>query len=308
MRTRVALIGCGAWGENLLRVLGESPRAAVVAVADPRADRRALAASRAPHAAIVEDLDDAIAAGVDAVLIATPASSHAGLALRAIEAGVDLFVEKPLALSALDAERCAIEARARGLVGMVGHLLLYHPTIVELLRVVSRGELGPLRRFDATRASATRSRETSALWALGPHDLSILFALDHSPIRDLSASPHEGCGVTVRIAMESGLDARIELAGERPAKDRRVEVAGSLGRARFDDIASPRQLSLETRENRVIDVAWREPLAIEVEHFLACVEARRAPRTPLEEGARVAHTLALAEAALDHGTATGTLG
>jgi predicted dehydrogenase len=298
---RVALVGCGAWGQNLLRVLVESPRARVVAVADPSALRRSVAASLAPGAAVVPSLDEAIACGLDAVLIAAPPQAHAGLVTRALAAGLDVFVEKPLALRPADAERCAALASTLGRVAMVGHLLRYHPTVERLVQLARSGALGRLLGLEAARLSVAgpaappprSGRERSALWLLGPHDVSVLHALDPSPVHTLTARTGPG-GDPVFVAAEllSGLAFSATFSRSAPAKERTIRVIGTAATAVFDDVRAPDRLLVGGAE---IAVPWREPLAVEIEHFLGCVETRARPRTPLDDGVTVVRALALAE-------------
>lgn len=308
MTVRAALIGCGAWGQNLLRVLAASPRARLVAVADPRPAARARAKFLAPEAELVGSLDEALAAGVDAVVIATPAHTHAALVLAALEAGVDVFVEKPLAMSAADAERCAARARALGRVGMVGHLLLHHPTVARLLELAQSGALGELLSVESARLSTAGDRSAPVLWTLGPHDLSVLFALDPSPPREIvTRAAASGDEAQLAITLESGRAARIALSRVHPTKERRITVIGSEAAAVFDDVRAPDRVLLgrvTRRRGRAAVtltgermVAWREPLAVEIDHFLACVEERKAPLTPLEDGVEVVRALGRAEQA-----------
>jgi predicted dehydrogenase len=293
VKVRVALIGCGLWGRNLLRVLVESPRARVVAVADPHPQRRALAEAMAPEAAVVTALDEALAEGLDAVLIATPPHTHAPLAFAALAAGVDVFVEKPLTTRAADAERLAAKAAALGRVGMVGHLLRYHPAVVRLVELCAAGALGPLRRFEATRLSVAGDRSASALWTLGPHDLSVLHALDPSPVRALAArAAPSGDPALFEAELASGLEVSIALSRVAPAKERRIRVTGASGTAVLDDVRAPDRVLLDGDE---VVVPWREPLAVEVEHFLRCVQDRARPLTSFEEGRLVVQALAAAE-------------
>lgn len=308
MTVRIALVGCGVWGKNILRVLTESPRARLVAVADAHPARRAEAADRARTAAIVPSLDDALDLGVDAVAIATPAPTHASLVLRAIEAGAHVFVEKPLALTPADADLCVAAAAARGRIGMVGHLLRYHPAVVRLLDLTRSGALGELSAVESARFSTARDRSASALWTLGPHDFSVLHALDPSPIRAVSAtSAPAGDPLRIEAELESGLAAKIALSGSHARKERRICVIGASKIAVLDDVRAPdRVLLAEPRRRRgasaaavttgEIAVPWYEPLAAEIEHFLCCVEDRARPLTPLEDGALVVRSLARAEA------------
>lgn len=310
MTIRVALIGCGAWGSNLLRVLEQSPRAAVVAVADTRALQRRHARDLSPGAEVVASLDEALALGVAAVVIATPAHTHAALALAAMDAGVDVFVEKPLAMTIADAERCAARAEALGRVGMVGHLLRYHPAVTRLVELCRGGALGPLERVEAARRSVNGDRTASALWTLGPHDLSVIHAIDASAIDAITAAgPASGADAIVDLTLQSGLTARVALSRAHPAKERRFAVIGRDHAAIFDDVRAPDRVLLGRPGKRrggateiaitgEATVAWHEPLALEVEHFLRCVEERTPPRTGFSDGVMVVRALARAEAAI----------
>jgi predicted dehydrogenase len=293
---RVALIGCGQWGQNLLRVLLQNRRARLVAVADPSAARRREARALAKAAAVVPSLEDAIAQGVDAVLIAAPSHAHAGLVLDALAAGVDVFVEKPLATRLADAERCAASAAALGRVAMVGHLLRYHPTVERLLDLAHAGALGRLVRVESARLSITGDHAASALWTLGPHDFSVVHALDASPLRIVAArTPPGGDPVVVDAELASGLCVSITLSRAGLVKERRMRVVGSAATAFFDDVRAPDRLVVGGAE---LCVPWVEPLARETDHFLRCVEERARPRTPFEEAVTVVRVLAEVEATL----------
>jgi predicted dehydrogenase len=307
---RVALIGCGAWGSNLLRVLEQSPRAAVIAVADTRPLQRRHARDLSPGAEVVATLDEALALGVDAVVIATPAHTHATLALAALDEGADVFVEKPLAMSVVDAERCAARAEARGRIGMVGHLLRYHPAVTRLVEICRGGALGPLEHVEAARRSVNGDRSASALWTLGPHDLSVIHAIDETPIDALTASgPASGADATVQLTLQSGLTARVSLSRASAAKERRFAVIGRDHAAIFDDVRAPDRVLLGRPTRRrgapteiaitgEATVAWHEPLALEVDHFLRCVEDRTPPRSGFSDGVLVVRALARAESAI----------
>jgi predicted dehydrogenase len=248
------------------------------------------------------------------VVIATPPASHAELALRALDAGTDVLVEKPLALDAA-ADLCAARAAALGRVAMVGHLLRYHPAVVRMIALAREGALGDVLGFGATRLSvnagrdsafagpsvtAARSIARSTLWALGPHDVSILGAVDGSAIQDVSARTRPG-RVTLEARLASGLAARIELGRSSPAKVRQLRLLGTSRVALLDDVRAPDRIVIAGRRGgieREIRVGFQEPLAVEVEHFLRCVEARAQPLTSFEEGAAVVRVLARAEATL----------
>lgn len=297
MTIRVALVGCGGWGRNLLRVLVESPRAQVVAVAETHPLGRGVAAVLAPGAIVVATLDEALAASPDAVVVATPPHTHAALALRALAAGADVFVEKPLATRVADAERMVTRAAALRRIGMVGHLLRYHPAVERVLELARGGALGALQGFESRRLSVAGDRSASALWTLGPHDFSVLHALDPSPIRALAArAAPSGDPAHVEVELASGLVASITVSRVGPAKERRLRVVGAAATATLDDVRAPDRVLVVPAEELI--VPWREPLAVEIDHFLRCVEERATPLTSFEEGLVVVRAVAAAEDSL----------
>ena len=218
----IALIGYGSWGRNILRVLASAPSAEVVAVADVDANRRNAAHEVLPSAKATGSLEEALDAGARAVVIATPPNTHAKLALRAICAGADVFVEKPLATGVADAERCAAEADRLGAIAMVGHLLRYHPSVERLITLVRDGTLGEFKRLDARRVSVAGDRSASAVWTLGPHDLSVLHAIDPAPIRHFSMQARpSGDPTLLDLTLCSGVRAVLFLSRAGPVKERR---------------------------------------------------------------------------------------
>ena len=158
----------------------------------------------APHAAVTGDVDRVLAdPAVHAVVIATPAATHADLACRALAAGKHVLVEKPLALAVTDAERVVAAATAAGRVVLVGHLMVFHPALVRLKELVASGELGDLYYLHSRRVNLGRlRRDENALWSFGPHDVSMIDALlEEAPVRvtasrpELPAAGHRGRGV-----------------------------------------------------------------------------------------------------------------
>lgn len=291
MTVRVALIGCGTWGKNLGRALATSRRAELIAVADPR-PQASFAGARA-----VASLDAALDLRPDAVVIATPCATHAELARRALDAGVDVLVEKPLAMRPSEADELSERAQALGRVGMVGHVLRFHPTLRALLAMAEDGELGEVTHLATARLSTAGDGATPALWALGPHDLSLLHALDDGPLDAIGLRSSKDDVVVVE-ARVGGLTAAIELARRHPTKERRVSVVGARATVHFDDVHAPERLVVENAHaTRELEVAWHEPLAAEIDHFLGCVEERSQPLTSLAEGAWVVRALYAAERA-----------
>jgi len=306
---RAALVGAGAWGKNLARVVARNPRAQLVAIADPIPARRALVGAVAPEAVLVASIDEALGLGVDAVLIAAPPELHAALVGRALAGGADVFVEKPMATRLADAERCAARAKALGRVAMVGHLMRYHPTVERLIEVAASGEIGRLLRVESVRRSVAgdqRDRSLGALWALGPHDFSVIERIDASPRVSLRARVGpSGDPVDIEAELASGLFAEVSLARAALTKERRIRIAGRRGSVVFDDVLAPDRLFVN---GRALRVPWEEPLAREVDHFFACIEARAQPRTSFEDGLTVVRALAEVEASIAAGREAASSG
>ena len=193
---RVAVIGCGYWGKNLVRNFAEL--GALTAVCDP--DRATATQLSQRFAAPVRDLDDVLRdPGIDAVAIAAPAVQHAALATAAIEAGKHVFVEKPLALAAAEAERLCEFADRRDRRLMVGHLLQYHPAFVALRDLVREGALGRLQYVYSNRLNLGKvRREEDILWSFAPHDLSMILSLVGDEPSEVTATG--GCYLHQTIA------------------------------------------------------------------------------------------------------------
>ncbi|HJS69292.1 MAG TPA: Gfo/Idh/MocA family oxidoreductase, partial [Gaiellaceae bacterium] len=179
----VGIAGLGPWGSNLARNFNELARLAWACDADET--KLAGAAARYPAARATMRFEDLLEDdSLDAVVVATPVPTHADLARRALAVGKHVFVEKPMALGADDAEELVALAEERGLVLMPGHLLLYHPGVAKLKELVDSGELGEILYVYGNRVNlGTIRRDENALWSLGVHDLSvILHLLDAEPV------------------------------------------------------------------------------------------------------------------------------
>jgi UDP-2-acetamido-3-amino-2,3-dideoxy-glucuronate N-acetyltransferase len=319
-KVRCVLVGAGAWGTNVLRALLAHPRAELCAVVDPCEAAREAARRRAPHVPAVRSFGEALALGPTAALVASPAGTHGSLAAEALGAGLALLCEKPLTTDAGEADALvALAQRARG-PALVGHLMRYHPGVVRLLEAARAGAIGAPRHVIARRRSPPPPRrgDGSALWALGPHDLSVALALDPSPLAEVRAD--EGAfdaqglshAAVVRARFASGLTLRLALSRVHATKERAFVVHGDEGALVFDDMrphaerllvvegrdaSTPDRLDPDelARRGRPLPFAPAEPLAEEVDHFVRLALDGGAPRTPLSEGATVVRWLARAE-------------
>ena len=322
---RIGVIGAGAWGLNHIRILAAHPRCELVAIADPKPQAIERARLIAPDAALVHDADHVLGhAAIDAVVIASPAPTHATLAVAAFRARKHVLIEKPMAMTTQEARIVVDAARAAQCVGMVGHLMLYHPAVLRLRELLRSGVLGKLHYLHATRVNLGRlRRDENALWSFGPHDLSMIEFL--SGLRPVSVSargqsvlqPNVEDVVFLNMKYASGEMAHVHLSWLSPRKERRLTIVGSQKMAEFDDVAHdklrvydkgydrPPEFTeyaeyLTVRDGDVLipQIAMREPLQLQLEHFVDCIETGEVPRSSLESGASVTAVLEAAQLSL----------
>ena len=303
---RVAVIGCGAWGRNLVRA--HASLGSLVAVVD--ADPGMAAAQAELYGVTARTVEEVVAdPEIDAVVIAAPAIAHAELARRVVAAGKHVFVEKPLALTVPDAEAVVAEAEAAGVVLMVGHLLQYHPAFLALRDLVAEGRLGELRYLYSNRLNLGRIRqEENSLWSFAPHDLSMLLALVGEEPDEVTATggyflhPDIADVTTTHLSFPSGPQAHVFVSWLHPFKEQRLVVVGSDAMAVFDDTQDWAEKlvvfdhgvdwvdgvpTADRAEPTPIALPAAEPLKLECQHFLDCVATGTAPRTDGHEGLRV---------------------
>jgi UDP-2-acetamido-3-amino-2,3-dideoxy-glucuronate N-acetyltransferase len=316
-RGRIALLGVGSWGRNLLRVLTEFEEIGAVFDPDPRALDHAPPQLRAGSV-------DAILGNpaIEGVVIATPAATHFELARMALLANRDVFVEKPLTLDPAEGAELVELADRLGRVLMVGHVTLYHPAILELKQRLKRGELGRPQYLYSNRLNSGRVRETeNILWSFAPHDFAVLlYLLDASPTEVLAVgSSHlkEGrADVTLtHLKFPGGERAHIFVSWLHPMREHRLVVTGERRMAHFADDERGGSLSLydigvgksgerSVKPSAAMDVValpHREPLRLEIGHFLECMDRREEPLTGGRHGLEVVRLLAAADASLRSG-------
>lgn len=259
-------------------------------------------------------------------MLATPARSHAELALRAIERGRHVLIEKPLALSLDEAREVVRAAEAAGVVGMVGHLMVYHPGVQALRQLVDAGELGEIYYLTSTRANLGRARsDENALWSFGPHDLSMIDLLVQREPTSITARgasylrPGIADVVFMNLAFGSTppLMSHVQLSWLSPRKERRLIVVGSKKMAEFDDTAEQslriydrgydrlefadfaEYLTLRFGDVTVAPIERTEPLTVELQHFVSCIVEHKRPATDLQSGLRIVRWLTAAQQSLD---------
>jgi predicted dehydrogenase len=277
-----------------------------------------------PGARVTADLGAVLADDrVDAVVLATPVSTHETLAIQVLEAGKHCFVEKPMARSEAGAQAVVAAAEAAGRTLMVGHLLEYHPGVVKLKELIDGGELGRVLYIYGNRLNLGKLRaDENALWSLGAHDVSVLLRLAGEVPYEVEARGEsymrEGVEDVVFcfLRFPSGLAGHLHLSWLDPHKERRFTVVGDARMATFDDMASEGKISVYDKGfdpardaygeylPRSGDI-WSprlstvEPLRLEVEHFVRSVREGTPPISDGAAGLRVVRVLEALQRSLD---------
>ncbi len=309
----VAVVGCGAWGKNLVRNF--SRLGALAAVCDPDEAGRRLATEIAPGVEVSDSLEAALAC--PAIAIATPAETHYELARRALLADRDVFVEKPLALTYEQGAELVRLAEEHQRILMVGHVLEYHPAVIRLLELVASGELGRVHYIYSHRLSLGKvRREENILWSFAPHDIAVILRLTGlMPVR-VSATggsylqPGIADVTVTSLEFADGERAHIHVSWLHPFKEQRLVVVGSRKMASFDDVGKRLVLYDQRVElhngtplpirhaGDTVPFADDEPLRSECQAFLEAVADRRPPLTDGSSGLRVLEVLEAAQLSL----------
>jgi predicted dehydrogenase len=327
----VGVIGCGYWGPNIIRNLSENPRTRVEAVADVRPERLAAIQRRCDGARLTTDAEQVLEdPAIEAVVITTPVSTHAELALSALEAGKHVLVAKPLAGSVTEATEVVAAARRAQRVLMVDHTFVYTGALRRMRELVQEGVLGELYYFDSVRINlGLFQHDINVIWDLAPHDFSILtHLLDVEPITiSAQGACHAGNGLVdvayVTIRYPGEFIAHCHLNWLSPVKIRHTLLGGSERMLLWDDLAADEKVKVydrgfsladsgdeayyRTRVDYRIGDAWipqvdrREALATEIDHFVDCVRNGAEPITGGEAGLEVVRLLEATSASLQDG-------
>ena len=307
----ICVVGCGHWGKNLIRNFWTMGH--LKAVCDSNTDSLRAIASQYPGISTFGTLAEALAdSDLDSFVLASPAEQHHRMALAAIQAGKDVFVEKPLALDAEDGLEMVHAARESGVILMVGHLLRYHPAILKIQELVAAGTLGHLDYIYSNRLSMGKIRqEENALWSFAPHDISVVLALVGQMPVQVSATggaylqPNIADVTVSNLLFDRGTRCHIFVSWLHPYKEQRLVVVGSKQMLVFEDSRAENKLvlfdkriewkngAMEASKPQGTPVAFDpdEPLRRECAHFVDCVRQRKEPFTPGSEGVRVLEVL-----------------
>lgn len=310
-KTRICVVGCGHWGKNLVRNFHEI--GALSGFFDGDRERLKAFASQYPGTRPYTGFDELLRdPQVQGVALATPAEEHARMAIAALKAGKDVFVEKPMALTPEEGEAILQTAQATGQLVMVGHLLLYHPAIRTIEALLASGELGRLEYIYSNRLSMGKIRsEENALWSFAPHDISVILQLTRYLPVQVSATggaylqPNIADVTVSDLLFDHGTRAHIFVSWLHPYKEQRLVVIGSKKMVVFEETKPTDKLLIydkqiarngngfEAKQSKATALSYssEEPLRIECEHFVECIHTRQQPRTPAEDGLRVLQVL-----------------
>lgn len=326
----VGIVGCGYWGQKHLRVFSELSNSRVLAVCDADAEGvRRFSKAYQPQL-VTSDYEKMLRSRVDAVVIATPPSTHYQLALQALMEGKHVLVEKPFATSTAEAEHLIQVAQEKELILMVGHTFLYNPAVNFLREVIISGRIGEPFYLHGSRLNfGIIQRDVNVIWDLAPHDLSImLYLLDKDPISvavqsaaHLNPDRCEVAHLDLRFSAETL--GHIHVSWLHPYKVRQLTLIGSEGMAVYDDVSMDEPIRLYDRRAEPCDggrdqqpsvtyrygdiqiprVSGGEPLGEEDAHFLDCIVSGKTPRTDGRAGLKVVSILETVEKMLANGSA-----
>jgi predicted dehydrogenase len=328
---KIGVIGYGYWGPNLVRNFAELEDVEIKWCADKVAERRALVKKRYPIVNATESADEIFGdPEVDAVVVATPVSSHYLLVKRALERGKHVLVEKPMTRTVEEGEELVQLAEKAGLVLMVDHTFIYTGAVRKMKEILEVGELGELHYLDSVRVNlGLFQHDIDVLWDLGPHDLSILTYLVPESPKYVSATgaDHTGSGfsdvVYMTVHFAHNFIAHFHLNWLSPVKIRQMLIGGSRRMLIYNDMEPSEKVRVYDRGIRVtteeglhktlVDyrtgdmwapkIEFREAISVECEHFVECVRFNKIPRTGAAAGLTVVRLLEAAAKSLGAGGA-----
>jgi predicted dehydrogenase len=322
------LIGFGYWGPNLARNIAETPGLSLTAVADARADRLDVVARRHPGTVRLTDARELIArADVDAVVVATPLSTHFALASESLEHDKHVLVEKPLASTAAECDALGQLAAKRGLCLMVDHTFVYTGAVRKMKRLIDAGELGALQYLDSVRINlGLFQHDSNVIWDLAPHDLAIVdYLIEERPTAvsacgSMPAGYHQESIAYITMHFGSGFLAHLHVNWLAPVKIRQMLIGGLQKMLTYDDMEPSEKVRVydkgvdfdpgDDEKRRQLLVSYRagdmyapqldrrEALHGVTGEFCQAIQEHREPLTGATAGTRVVRVLEAAERSL----------
>jgi predicted dehydrogenase len=327
----IAVIGYGYWGPNLVRNFALVEDATVVAVCDQREERRAVVEKLYPAVTTYHDVAEMLAdEAVDAVVVATPVTTHFALAMQVLAAGKHVLVEKPMTSTVAEAEQLVAEAARLGLTLMVDHTFIYTSAVRKIRELIDGGQLGQLYYYDSVRVNlGLFQHDVSVIWDLAVHDLSIMdFLIGRSPVRVAATGMSHVDGQPENMAyltclFDDTLMAHFHVNWLAPVKVRQTLICGSERMVVFDDIEMSEKIKVYDKgiilseQDELLyqrHVGYRtgdmwapridnvEALELEAKHFVDCIRTGTTPESDGASGLRVVRILEAATTSLaEHG-------
>ena len=324
---RLGAIGCGYWGPNLIRNCVEIPSISLEAIVDLDIDRLDHVRTRYPGIPLAtDDYRELFNIGLDGVIVSTPPETHHDIVSDCLESGLDVLVEKPLAITSADARHMVQLASDHDRILMVGHTFEYNPAVRALKALIDNNELGDIHYIDTVRVGlGLFHRNLNVVWDLAPHDISILVYLLGETPASVSATGAACVQDSIEdvayltLTFPSGVLAHSRMSWLDPSKTRRLTVVGSEKMAVYDDVAAQEKIKLYDKRVDTIRrtdtygefqfayhygnivspyIHFEEPLRVEVLHFAECIVERKTPLTDGLNGLRVVEVIEAAQHSL----------
>ena len=288
---RIAVIGAGNWGRNLVRNLSDMD--ALSHVVEQKADSLKEISSQFLDVECLDSFESLLESNIDAVAIATPAQSHYEIASAFLKAGKDVFIEKPMTLCSKEASELVDIAKLNNSILMVGHMLLYQPAIQFIKTYLAEGHIGQIYHLHQERLKLGRVRsKENVIWSLGVHDIAVLLYLAGSAPHEIQCSGHSGIqeqiqdDAYVHMTFQSGTKAHLHSSWIWPENSRCMRIIGSKGMLVYDEMKQTVTLhkkrisedleNIDEGEETLFEGS-AQPLRLEMEHFVHCIKTRETP-------------------------------
>ena len=326
---KVAVVGCGYWGPNLLRNLVSLSDCQVKYVCDASEERRNHMQQLYRNVQTTGDFDQVVNdSEIDAVVIATPVRFHYDMARRCLEAGKHTFIEKPMARTSAECEELIRLAEQRNLTLMVGHTFVYSTPVRKIKEIIDSGQLGQIQHISARRLNlGLYQKDINVAWDLAPHDISILlYILQETPS---SVNCQGAAHVTQKIedvtdialSYESGVFATVQSSWLHPSKAREIVIVGTRMMLVYDDLEPTEKIKIYDKRVEVpphydtfaeFQYSYHygdvyspylnmiEPLKVECQHFIDCIQSGEVPMSSGYDGLNVVQILEAANASLQN--------
>ena len=319
-KTTVAVVGCGYWGPNLIRNFRSLPDCRLKMMCDLNRQRLKHLHQLYPEVELSSDYDAVLAdPEINAVAIATAVRFHFPMAKASLLAGKHTFIEKPMAASVAECEELIEIAQKQGLILMIGHTFLYSPAVRKIKEIVKSGDIGDIRYISARRLNlGLFQKDINVAWDLAPHDISIiLYIMDETPISvNCSGSAHVTPKIedvtSMCLTFKRNRSAIIQSSWLDPRKVREMTIVGSRRMVVYDDVAQIEKLKIfDARveipphydtfadfhyayhygDMYVPYIKQEEPLKIECQHFLDCINHKTKPISGGQQGLEMVRIL-----------------